>query len=338
MEKKYRLTPTEQSVIRQLEKNSRYPFSKIGKRSRMSQQRVSYTVESLIRKKIIERFYALIDYSKFDVLHFRVYFKVSYTNEQDFKELVRYLKDDPSTSWVSGCGGRYDLICTFFAMNPSSFNKALKGILREFPNQLDNYTILTSIVLIHFGRKYLFSSSAPTPPQEIIGGDRKPELIQAIDLEILSLIAENARMAAVEIGNKLGLTAKTVIKRINDLVERKIIRGFRPSLDISKTEKSAFIIAIKTHNVIPEIEDKLVDYLRVHPNVVAVVKTLGEWDLEIQIEVSALQIYRKIELEIRQRFKSLIRSIERIPLYGESYKLNFFPGFLLGQKNQKNIR
>ena len=199
----------------------------------------------------------------------------------------------------------------------------------QFPTQLQNYSVLTTIVLRNFGRKYLFSNQANLPREVIIGGDKKPESLDSIDLNILSLIAENARISAVEISNKLELTAKTVIERIKKLLKRKIIRRFRAAINIRETGNMAFILTIKSHNVVPEIEDKLISYLKMHPNVVNVTKTLGEWDLEIQIEVKSWYRYRKIVMEIRQRFKSLIKEIESIPIYKNYHKINYFPKFLI---------
>jgi DNA-binding Lrp family transcriptional regulator len=334
MSEKKPLTNTEQSILKQLELDSRMPFSKMGKKIRMSQQRISYTIDSLSKKEIINGFYTLIDYSKLDVINFRVYFRVSYTTQEKFKELINYLKEDSSTSWIATCEGKYDLICTFLAYNPSSFNKTIKKIMRKFPKQLENYVVLTTIVSRNFGRKFL-SQTTNIPDDLIIGGDRKPEELDNIDLKILNFLSKNARISAVEIGNNLKLTPKTIIKRIKKLKDKKIIVGFKPALNVRETNYMAFLLAIKSHNVVPEVEDKLINYLRLHPNVVNVTKTLGEWDLEMQIEVKSWYIYRKIVIEIREKFKSLIQEIESIPLYKTYHKMNYFPGFLLNNIKEK---
>ncbi len=329
MSKKYQLTNTELSILKQLELDSRTPFSKIGKKIRMSQQRVSYGVDSLIKKNILNSFYTLIDYSKLGVLNFRVYFSVSYTTEDEFKELINYLRQEPSTSWIATGGGRYDLICTFFAYNPSSFNKTLKRVMRGFPKQLENYVVLTTIVSINFGRKYILQNQNKIPEGINIGGDRKPVELGQTDLKILNLLSQNARINSVEIGNKLELTPKTIITRIKRLTKIRVIRGFKPALNVRETNNMVFLLIVRCHNVVQEEKDRLINYLKLHPNVVNVVKTLGGWDLEIQIEVNSWYEYRKIVIEIRQKFKSLIHELESIPIYKAYHKINYFPGFLL---------
>ena len=69
----------------------------------------------------------------------------------------------------------------------------------------------------------------------------------------------------------------------------------------------------------------------------SVVKTLGEWDIEIRIDVEESIKLRKTEMEIRQRFASLIQQIESVPLY-KIYKKNYFPKFLINNKDKSKYK
>lgn len=332
MAKKNKLTDIEKLVLRRLELDARASFSNIAKKIRKSQQRVSYVVNSLIEKEIITGFYALIDYSKLDALNFRVYFKVTYIGEDKFHELIEYLKKEPYTLWVATCGGRYDLICSFLTLNPSQLNKILRRIIGKFPHQLRDYTVLTTIVIRRFGRKYLYTNL--TNFQEIIiGGDREPEDIETTDMNILNQISEDARISSVNAGNILSLTPKTVIKRIKNLRQRDIIKGFKPLLDIRKMGYISTLVLIRYHNISPELENKFISYLKAQPNIVNIVKTLGEWDIEIEIETENQPEFRKIEMDIREKFALMIHNIESFPLY-RTYKRNFFPKFLVENSSQ----
>jgi len=317
----------ERQVLNKLEINSRTPFSSIGKQLGKSQQQISYTVNSLIKRNILQGFYSLIDYSTLDVLSFRVYFRVSYISKEKFDELIDFLIKDSHTSWVQICGGRYDLICTFFTSNPSQFNKTLKQIIEKFPVQLQDYLVLTTIVTRFFGKKHLFKDFSNLN-EVIVGGDRLPEEIDEVDLQILDMIAEDSRKSSVDIANKLSLTAKTIIDRINKLRKRNILLGFKPFLNPRNMGYTPRLLLIKYHNFSLEMENKLIMYLKAHPDVVSAVKTLGEWDIEIEIETQNLEELRRVEMEIRQRFALLIQQVESITLY-QAYKKNYFPKFLV---------
>ncbi|NQU79637.1 Lrp/AsnC family transcriptional regulator [Candidatus Woesearchaeota archaeon] len=321
-----KLRKTERLILGQLELDSRMPFSRSGSAVRKSQQQTSYTVSSLQRKEIIKGFYTLIDYSKLGMLNFRVYFRVNYINEEKFEELLCFLIDEAHTSWIATCGGSYDLICTFFASNPSQFNKTLRSIIARFPSQLQNRMVLTTIVSRDFGRKYLFRKQSI--PQEIVGGDREPEEVGKDDLIILKELSQDARKSSVELSRSTGMTPKSVIEHIKRLRERKVIRGFKPWIDHSKIGYTSTLMLVKYHNVTVEMEDELVRYLKMHSSVTRLSKTIGEWDMEIEIETPGQIEYRRVEMEVRQRFSSVIQQIESVPVY-KTHKINYFPGFVI---------
>ena len=321
------LKKTEISIIKQLELNSRTSFSTIGKKTRMSQQRISYLTNSLIKKGIIQKFFTLIDYSRLGLIGFRVYFRINYINETEFNKLIKFFVSHPHTYWIKGCSGRYDLICTFLASNVSQFNKILRKIMEKFPTQLQNYTILTTVVIRFFGKKYLFGGISKIP-QIILGEDRPPEKIDEIDLKILHHLSNDTRISSVKLADSLSLTPKTVINNINLLQEREIIKGFRTLIDSRDIQRMSMILLIKYHNISTKLENKLINYLKVHPNITCIVKTLGEWDIEIMITTKDTRQFRKVEREIRQEFALLIQHIESIPME-KTYKLSYFPEFML---------
>jgi len=322
-----KLRDVEKRVLCGLELDARMPFSRLGRRIRKSQQQVSYTANSLVEKGVIKGFYAVVDYSKLDVLKFRVYFKVSYINKEKYDELIGYLVSRPYTSWVATCGGRYDLICAFFATNPSQFNKKLRAIMAKFPRQLQNYTVLTTIVNRKFSRKYL-SRNPSAVPEIVFGGDREPEDVDDIDMRILDELSDNGRKSCVDISSKLSITPKTVIERIRRLRRKEMLLGFKPLVNPRSMGYIPVLLMIRYHNITPELEKELIGYLKRHPSVTWVVKTLGNWDIEISIEGKDTMELRNIEMEIRQKFVTLIQEVETIPIY-TTYKKNLFPRFLL---------
>lgn len=324
---KKNLRVTEQKVLKQLEIDSRMPLSAIARKIKKSQQQVSYTVNSLIEKEIIQKFCAIIDYSKFDIISFTVYFKVNYVSREKFEKLIDYIVSDMHTSWVVSCSGRYDLICAFLAQNPSQFNKSLKGMIAKFPKELTNYNVATTVVNRWFGRKYLFNGIL-IPKELIFGGDKRPEIIDEMDLNILNEISDDARKSSVKIAEKLALTPKTIINHIKNLQNKKVILGYKPLLNPRNMNYISRLLLIKYHNVSLELEDKLIEYLKLHPNVIRISKTLGGWDIEIEVEARNSKEYREVEMDIREKFSLLIQEIESFSLY-KNYKRNYFPEFLM---------
>lgn len=325
------LNSTERSVLNLLNSNSRLSFSQIGLKIKKSQQLVSSTVKTLTDKKIINNYYTLIDYSRLGVLNFRVYFKLSYIDKNRVEKFIDYLTNYPHTSWLVNCGGKFDLICSFYALNPSQFYKYLKQIIMKFPKLIKEYTLLTTIVMRLF--KSEVSSNTNTYSKEIIiGGDRNIIVLKDVDLSILNLLSENARISSVDIGNKLNLTPKTIISHIKKLETKKIISGYTTQIEPKQMSGNLIILLIKYRNTFVRLEQKFIDYLRTQPDVTRITKTLGEWDLEIILNVEDKERFRNIELEIKEKFASLIYDIQNITIY-EERKINFFPKIILEKYN-----
>ena len=89
------------------------------------------------------------------------------------------------------------------------------------------------------------------------------------------------------------------------------------------------LVLLNYHNISRDIEDDLVNYLKNHPNIIGITKTLGKWDIIIKVEAAKRTELRKIEMDLRERFALLIKEVELIPIYNE-YIENYFPEFVDG--------
>ena len=56
-------------------------------------------------------------------------------------------------------------------------------------------------------------------------------MINGIDIEIVKILQENARISNAEIARKVGLAPSAVFERIRKLEEKGVIRGYRAEID-----------------------------------------------------------------------------------------------------------
>ncbi|MFW6014751.1 MAG: Lrp/AsnC family transcriptional regulator [Candidatus Nanoarchaeia archaeon] len=322
-------TKVENFVLQRLEVNARYPFTNLTQGTKPRQQLTSYTLKSLRKKGVVKSTYTLIDYSKFDTLNFRVYFKVNYISEKKYTELLDFFIKSSYTSKIISCSGQYDLICVFFSQNASQFYKTLRNIMQKFPDQLQNYMILTTVVGHELGKKYLFEEKTETK-DVIIGGDRPPEDFDKTDLKILQMLSQDARINSVKIANTIRMSPRSIIYRIRKLEKKGVVKGYRAILDLKHIGYNSNLLLIKYHNISAKTEKELITYLKLQPNVVSYIKVLGNHDLEVIIDTQDQLEYRKIEFGIRQKFANIIQNIENVPIFNV-HKINFFPEYLLGE-------
>jgi len=67
-----------------------------------------------------------------------------------------------------------------------------------------------------------------------LGGDAAPAHLDETDLEIISQLQKDARKSCRELAKQVGISASTLIGRMNRLEKEKVIRGYEPRLDLSR--------------------------------------------------------------------------------------------------------
>src|SRR5437016_13896607 len=101
-------------------------------------------------------------------------------------------------------------------------------------------------------------------------GHDEPEF-DAIDLQILEILQENCKLPLAKIGEKVGLSAPSVIERIKKLEDYDVVTAYRAIVNARRLGKdvTAFIGVSITHpKLIGEFAEKIArldDVLECHP-------------------------------------------------------------------------
>lgn len=130
--------------------------------------------------------------------------------------------------------------------------------------------------------------------------------IDDLDLKILRLLQNDARMPVKTIAEKIFASAPTVSARIESMTERGIIKGYYTDIDVSKIDN--VITSYIDIEVSPERKEELYDFLRSSPQVVEASRVTGEYSillkviikntLEMDKFINALQRYGRTKTQI----------------------------------------
>lgn len=96
---------------------------------------------------------------------------------------------------------------------------------------------------------------------------------------IINILLENSRLSAREIARKANCSVVTVLNKLKQLEEEKIIKGYSAVVDYEKLgyDVQAVISLRISKGKLLEVEQKIA----VHPNVFAVYDTTGNFDCEL---------------------------------------------------------
>jgi Lrp/AsnC family transcriptional regulator len=307
-------------VLYQLEKDGRKSLTDIGKASDKSQQSVSYAVNQMEDEGVIRSYYPLFDYTKFGFNGYLALFRVNTFSREKIEELVSMFRENEMVAWIQRLAGGWDLLVFFLAPNTSYFNKEFKSLVSEHPEQLRTYSILTSVVIHDLERTFLNEEGEERPPDLVVGGDRKVFEITEEEKDTCEVLSDNPRESTVEMGEKLGVTSKTVIERRKSLEDRKLIKGYRPLLGIKKLDISVTLLLVSYTKQDVEMEDELVEYCKAHENVTLLMKTFGDWDSIIRLETDNREQKQEVVQSLRERFEEIIMDYDTLEVLDDIQK------------------
>lgn len=303
--------------------NLRYISNKLKK----SPQRIKYSYGVLEKENIITNPYCIIDYSHFGLILFRVYFKGVYFSNKDKSKIIDELKNSKYVVSINELTGEYDLAVEFACPNPSRFNKELKRVTNLAPT-LNDYKIILNLVTHLYPKSYLPGCEGLTLyPESIIGGDRELEIFTPPELDVLKNIVLNPKIRYTSLAKSTKMNIKTIRKIFNDLEKRKIIRGFKYVLNLDKLNIFKNRLFIKLHNLTPEREQELMKFMLNNKEIIQMNKTVGDWDIEIDIESFDSNKIRYIILKLKEEFRELIERFNLIEMNSVHY-ISYLPEFV----------
>jgi DNA-binding Lrp family transcriptional regulator len=326
------MTKFDYNLIYLKSENARMGLRELSKQLKKSPQRLKYSVSVLEKEAIIISPYCIFDYSFFGQILFRAYIKGGYIKEQEKVKIVRELSDNPYVMSIYELTGEFDLCVEFASPNPSRFNKELKKVATILPT-LNDYKLVLNLVTHIYPKEYLTKNNAilSQSRERIVGGDREQESFNENEMAVIKSLLSTPLLRLTDLARKSGLNVKTVKSIMANLKTRRIIKDFRYVLDTDKTGIHKNRLFLKLHNLTVETEAGLLEYMAKTREVVQVHKTLGDWDMEVDIEAMDSTRIRAIIMEMREEFKDLIERFNLIEFY-KYYKVSYLPEYLFREE------
>ncbi len=132
------------------------------------------------------------------------------------------------------------------------------------------------------------------------------------DRKIMTLLSENGRMSLTQIAKNVYLSRDAVNYRIKRLGKIGVILHFFPDVNYATLGFHKFHIFLLLDEQRAEEHEKLIAYLKYHPNVMNIIEYSDRWDLEIVLLARDLLEFDKIMLEITEKFSATILEKDKV--------------------------
>lgn len=313
-------------ILSELNSNANISASKLAKKVRISRQVAEYRINKLFSQKTIYAFYTLVDAGRLGYSSFRIHLRLKNVNEERYSNFAKELFDNYSTFWVGFISGSFDFIIDIFAKNSNEFDRILSDIIQKNKDIIQSYDTMVILEMDLYDYGY-FLDDKKIREKVVMHRNLEKVKIDDLDKRILKNIKYNSRAFYEDIGKKVGLTRNAVKNRIKKLEEKKVIVGYKTFINFNHFSKQSFKIFIKYNNSKIEEEKELLDYLKSKKGVLATLKFLGKWNLDIEIHTKDVKELQQFIINLRNKYE-IIGDYEIAQLI-DDYGIDFYPDKLL---------
>lgn len=287
---------------------------------------MKYRIDKLIENGIIVRFHTVINYFKLGIAKYKLYLRLTNADKEKLNDIAHYFFSHKKTEWVALTTGRWDLISGFLVNNVNEFDDEVQDVLNKFSDCIQEKAVTATLYLAHSTRGFLKNEKNREITANVYHTTKdRQERIDETDLEILKVIANNARMTVIDIAKKINSTPRIVQYRLKELEKKKIILAFRVHLEPRAMDRIFCKAIIYLANVTESRLKSFIGYASYLPGAIWPQKVMGSWDFEIDFELENYDQFQGIILELKEKFPDIIRSHD-FCIVSKEFKLDLFPG------------
>ena len=303
-----KLHQLDRKILAELDKNSRRSFGEIGRAIGVSAHVIKYRFENLVKRGIIIGTPAFVNYSKLGFYdRLSVTLRTVLISRKKENEMLEFLRSK-NLDFVGTFEGDWHIAFAAFVKSTSEFKKFFDEFLQKYEDYVVDYFFYISEKRIQFNRKYL-------NPNEILMWcvkDNSPKIaLNEIDISIVELLKKNCRINNKTISEKLGISRKTVAKKISELEKKGVIVHYGLVLNPTMLGMQTYSIWIKSNRKYREKDSKFFEFCAANLHIIQFNKGFGLTDYTLVFESPSLDSLTAFTDQLTKEF----------PKYIQSYKL-----------------
>jgi Lrp/AsnC family transcriptional regulator for asnA, asnC and gidA len=311
-------------ILFQLELDARQPYSAIARKVKASKQVVKYRIEKLVERGIIDKFVLMINGPRIGYSAYKFYIQVRNTNQTEFDKLIKDLVDNPNILWVATCDGRFDIILGPLARHNVEAFQIMQDMQKKYSKYISRIVPLNYIDVYHQKRTYLIGKERDMERPVFWGDAPKRYDLDDYEVQILTYLCDDARMPLARVAGKIGCSVDIVKHRLKKLVKDGVIQGSRILINKPMLGYEYYKILLNVRFSDRMEEKRFFAFMRSRKEIIDVIRMMGEWNVELDIDVRNSFEFHKLVMSIKDEFPHMIQDYDSLQIFKE-YKFHFFP-------------
>jgi DNA-binding Lrp family transcriptional regulator len=280
-----KLSPLQQKVLAHISWNARVSPEELAGLVGARVHTARYAVRQLVSDLKL-RPYCFTDPFRMGLIPYRALFSINTADRKKSQRLISYLQNCPDVSWLQSLHGYYQFLMAVRVSGTCHLDTFMSEFDSHFGDMIVSKTLAelsrtTFFVpwLAHSGRgtrkSFEYRHDTPAEPLDSVARG----ILEHLKLEPLASISSIARA--------VGLPASTVSYRFGKLIESRVILGFAYSYQETLIGSQAHLILAKLRGLAGGGYEQFFDFAAAHPRVCRISRMIGDWDLEIEVQLEA---------------------------------------------------
>jgi DNA-binding Lrp family transcriptional regulator len=311
-----KLDLTDKKILTELDKNCRISDTQLAKKVKKSREAVRYRIQKLQEKGIITGFITSINPNKIGYYMFKVYLKlqnIPKERENFFKEL----RENKDIYWMGISDGAFDLVFAILSKSITKYYEKINTLLSKWDHLIVSKILGTMVDTRQYNKRF-FLENTPTS-YSTFGGDIENNKVDNIDLKILDILANDARISLVDLAHKTESTVDIIRTRMKKLEEKKIILSYRVSVDLNKLGLEFYKAILYFKKLSKKDEERLYNWMAQQPGSQHYIRSIAPWEAELEFALENYQTFNKIINDLREKFSDIIRNQEHLIMIYETW-------------------
>jgi Lrp/AsnC family transcriptional regulator for asnA, asnC and gidA len=297
----------DRKILYYLSLDSRQSLTKLGKKVGLSRELVKYRIKRLQEKGIIKNFITITQASALGVFFIRFYYNFQNTTPEIKKEIINYFINHEKTLITKQVEARYDLEVQYYFKNGQEFHYYNREFKMRYGDYISNEFISTQFSSMGFDYLFLLGKEKIQNRQILnFPGDIRVVKLDELDIKLLRLINDNARMPTTEIAKKLDTTPFIIKNKIKRLIKEIVIKGFTLDIDFTKLGYYFFHVDIRLKRY--DGLNEVIEYVKKNPYLYHIENNAGISDISLQFYLKDSNQLHDILEDISNKIPNTIKS------------------------------
>ncbi len=319
-----RLTIKDKKILWLLENNARQSHSVIGKKVGLSRESVRYRIKQLEKKGVIQKYTVVTNVEQFGFINCHVFVTLSDPELRIRKDYIKSVSDLPFIRAIIKYDGVYDFEIALVAIDIHELEQNLACLFDVEGQHLGGQEIFL-MTKTYLGNKSIIKG-LPNNFTHLKRKTIKKIKVEKKDLDILSVIKDDATMPICTIAKKTKMTADVVSYRLKKMEQGGLIKEYVAAINYSALGQQVYTIMLKVRPLNHKVDAKLETFCNDHKDIIWAAKAIGKYNVIIYVSTDDPNGFHEVLHEIRMAFREKIIRYETLIAY-KKYKFTYLPKY-----------